>query len=517
MAIDRPLEDASISEQENPLHSQYVQEMGPKRETSYKTSTSTAADNGYLKMAALEVEKPIERSSLANQDQSKKILDVLNGTDGNGRTNIPPSTNQLVVVTSDDFKSPVAKLRVFERGSGHNADWHEVEDMAWPVNLGERTVTRESGEKVRSSGMAYGLGGLIENQVSGESTAGPPIKDGKIIDPRKDPDSHTKIEGDGRAPAGLFRLGFAWGFSKNPVETGMPYKDLNPAYRVVPGSGEELKNNAGERLNGQILRQVDAKTGAYESIDPITGQFKTGQMSRETLQNVLKLEEYRWVHKEISDNSPEKKSLKNQLVRIHPEDLQSDANDLPIFKNDARYESIDPRTGERHTGKLSEGAMKGIVRESDFRWSDESKYFGTENGKSVSLYNKPLRILNPDGEYERLDRDTGNVVARGTLDPKTHSEIVNESEEMSHELYRHALFLVQNEQGIAGGGSTIFIHEERKNIEAGAPSSTLGCTAMSQARMKQLLARLQYHKHPLILQAPIGELNNIRNALRHPG
>lgn len=79
------------------LNEQYVQEMGPR---GTKTLGAKMPDS---RKPQLESDKPAERSSVSSPE-SKKILDVLNGTDGHGRMNVHPSTKQLVVVTSDEFK-----------------------------------------------------------------------------------------------------------------------------------------------------------------------------------------------------------------------------------------------------------------------------------------------------------------------------------------------------------------------------------------------------------------------------
>lgn len=91
-------------------------------------------------------------------------------------------SQQMVVVTSADWNATSGTLRRFERtGNG----WTQVGD-ATPVVLGR-------------SGSAWGLG------LNAARSDGP-----------------VKREGDGRAPAGVFNIGSAFGYADS-ARTGLPY------------------------------------------------------------------------------------------------------------------------------------------------------------------------------------------------------------------------------------------------------------------------------------------------------
>lgn len=92
---------------------------------------------------------------------------------------------QMVLVTSADWNATHAQLRRFERVDGR---WVQVGETA-PVLLGR-------------SGSGWGIG------------LNPPRTDGPI-----------KREGDGRAPAGVFTIGTAFGYA-DTATTGLPYQAM---------------------------------------------------------------------------------------------------------------------------------------------------------------------------------------------------------------------------------------------------------------------------------------------------
>ena len=94
---------------------------------------------------------------------------------------------QLVVVTTSDWDAPTGTLRAFEReGEG----WHET-TTAFAVNVGR-------------SGAGWGLG---------------------LHDARDQDAGPVKREGDGRAPAGVFAIGIAFGYAPE-LSTGLAYKAM---------------------------------------------------------------------------------------------------------------------------------------------------------------------------------------------------------------------------------------------------------------------------------------------------
>ena len=64
-------------------------------------------------------------------------------------------------------------------------------------------------------------------------------------------------------------------------------------------------------------------------------------------------------------------------------------------------------------------------------------------------------------------------------------------------LYRYGIFVAHNPGRIPGAGSCIFLHIRKPG---GAP--TVGCTAMRQKELVQIMRWLDPARHPLLIQAP---------------
>ncbi len=162
-------------------------------------------------------------------------------------------SRQLVLVVTPDWNATQGSLRTFERGVG--GAWREVED-AVPITVGR-------------SGSAWGLG-LHPPQPGTQ-----------------------KREGDGRAPAGVFAIGEAFGYAPD-ADTALPYAQMqatswcmdvpdSPLYnrivdanrvgeQAVQGSSEpmrlDLHNDGDQRYrNGfVILHNAQAAKGAGSCI-----------------------------------------------------------------------------------------------------------------------------------------------------------------------------------------------------------------------------------------------------------
>ena len=105
------------------------------------------------------------------------------------RTGLPWSNaQQLIVVTTANWDADHGRLRRFEKAPGES-QWHEAGSVA-PVMVGR-------------AGSAWGIG-LHPAQRSGPQ----------------------KREGDGRAPAGVFALGTAFGYGER-VATAWPYRGMD--------------------------------------------------------------------------------------------------------------------------------------------------------------------------------------------------------------------------------------------------------------------------------------------------
>jgi L,D-peptidoglycan transpeptidase YkuD (ErfK/YbiS/YcfS/YnhG family) len=98
---------------------------------------------------------------------------------------LPDNTRQLILVESDDWTSPTGELQMLSKSTD---GWHAV-GAKIPVVLGR-------------TGLAWGRGLQIDVD------SGP-----------------QKYEGDGKAPAGVFRLGTAFGYApQSPPEVRWPYR-----------------------------------------------------------------------------------------------------------------------------------------------------------------------------------------------------------------------------------------------------------------------------------------------------
>jgi hypothetical protein len=97
---------------------------------------------------------------------------------------------QILLVVAEDFDTPKALLQRFEAHEGHS--FKPVGDP-FAVNIGR-------------NGLGWGLGQDV------------------IAHPEEEP---VKMEGDGKAPAGIFRIGKAFGYEDAP-STAMPYKASAP-------------------------------------------------------------------------------------------------------------------------------------------------------------------------------------------------------------------------------------------------------------------------------------------------
>jgi zinc D-Ala-D-Ala dipeptidase len=129
-------------------------------------------------------------------------------------------SRQLIVVTTPDWNSVQGTLRRFER-AGARDEWRQAGD-SFAVVVGR-------------SGLGWGEGVVA-------LPGGSPVKEGMEGGP-------VKKEGDGRAPAGVFRLGPAFGFDGSD-EAGwvrLPYKPLTPTTECVDDTASTHYNLIVER------------------------------------------------------------------------------------------------------------------------------------------------------------------------------------------------------------------------------------------------------------------------------
>lgn len=131
-----------------------------------------------------------------------------------------PGTTQMVVVTTADWNASVGELRRYERDTVH-LPWHQVGTAA--------TVT------IGRAGSAWGIG----------------------LHPAQ-PDGPQKREGDGRAPAGVFALGTAFGYAVSAA-TALPYRGMDENDYCIDVPASSLYN-----------RIVDARDVGVKAIEGST-------------------------------------------------------------------------------------------------------------------------------------------------------------------------------------------------------------------------------------------------------
>lgn len=129
---------------------------------------------------------------------------------------------QLVVVTTDDWNSVSGTLQRFERGAPH-AKWKAV-GQPFAIVVGK-------------TGLAWG-DGLVGNERLGADGSDP-----------------VKREGDGKAPAGVFSLGTAFGYEPQLLAgSRMPYLRLMPSVECVDDARSQYYNRLVDR---QRIQQPD--------------------------------------------------------------------------------------------------------------------------------------------------------------------------------------------------------------------------------------------------------------------
>jgi D-alanyl-D-alanine dipeptidase len=122
---------------------------------------------------------------------------------------------ELIVVTSDNWNSSQATLRRYSRSNIHKP-WKGIGE---PITV-----------VVGKNGLSWGKGAIrVDAQI------------GK-------PDDPVKKEGDGRAPAGVFYLSKAFGYTTQPMPGWkMPYVYLNSSVECVDDANSKFYNQIVDR------------------------------------------------------------------------------------------------------------------------------------------------------------------------------------------------------------------------------------------------------------------------------
>lgn len=140
-------------------------------------------------------------------------------------------STQLIVVTTADWTAVPGRLKHYERATPRDA-WRPVGE---PIEI-----------VVGKTGLAWGMGVLPVDQVRSAS----------------DP---VKKEGDGKAPAGVFTLGEAFGFAQQPLPgSKMRYVSLTPSVECVDDVASKFYNRVTDRSavapdwnSSEHMRNVD--------------------------------------------------------------------------------------------------------------------------------------------------------------------------------------------------------------------------------------------------------------------
>ena len=127
------------------------------------------------------------------------------------------NARQIVVVTTADWTSVSGMLQQFERSSS-GGEWKAV-GPAFPIVVGK-------------TGLAWGSG-LVTNEKLGASIGDP-----------------IKKEGDGKAPAGVFSLGTAFGYEPQALaRSRLPYLHLTASVECVDDAKSRYYNRIVDRQN----------------------------------------------------------------------------------------------------------------------------------------------------------------------------------------------------------------------------------------------------------------------------
>jgi L,D-peptidoglycan transpeptidase YkuD (ErfK/YbiS/YcfS/YnhG family) len=141
------------------------------------------------------------------------------------RFRLPKTTRQVLLVTAESWSSGQAKLERYERvlsKEGKLGPWKKVGD---PVDV-----------VLGRSGLGWGYG--LHGDDIGLERAGP-----------------LKQEGDGRSPAGVFKVGESLGYGPAaPQGSKLAYRTIGPRLRCVDDPLSKLYNQLTEEPEGTVVK-----------------------------------------------------------------------------------------------------------------------------------------------------------------------------------------------------------------------------------------------------------------------
>jgi L,D-peptidoglycan transpeptidase YkuD (ErfK/YbiS/YcfS/YnhG family) len=125
-------------------------------------------------------------------------------------------STQMIIVTTSSWNAVEGRLERYERATTHDK-WRPVGE---PISI-----------VVGKKGLGWGIG-LVATDDDNVRVASDPVK----------------REGDGKAPAGVFALGTAFGYAPQPLRgLKIPYLNLTPSIECVDDTGSKYYNRLVDR------------------------------------------------------------------------------------------------------------------------------------------------------------------------------------------------------------------------------------------------------------------------------
>jgi L,D-peptidoglycan transpeptidase YkuD (ErfK/YbiS/YcfS/YnhG family) len=135
---------------------------------------------------------------------------------GTVKSEVLARSTQITVVTTPDWNAVAGRLQRYERANTHE-EWRPVGE---PIAI-----------VVGKNGLGWGIGVIATDDPNFRVASYP-----------------VKREGDGKAPAGVFALGTAFGYASQPLRgLKMPYLNLTASIECVDDSGSKHYNHLVDR------------------------------------------------------------------------------------------------------------------------------------------------------------------------------------------------------------------------------------------------------------------------------
>ncbi|MBS4179192.1 SH3 domain-containing protein [Lederbergia citrea] len=268
------------------------------------------------------------------------------------------------------------------------------------------------------------------------------------------------------------------------------------ASKTMYVTATSLNVRAKATIKSKIIATVKKNTA-------VTVQQKKGSWSRVTVNKKIG-----WVStKYLSSKKPTVPKDNNlatglktvdknkQLILVTSNGFNSRSADIQTFEKNSKGEWIPVLIIKGHIGKYG---FTNNMREGGAS-SPVGKYtIGTAFGQKTNPGTKlPYRKITSDDVW--VDDPKSPLYNTWQSKKKTKGKWKS-AENMTHPLYKYGFVINYNTKRTPYKGSAIFFHI--------GDSYTLGCTATSEANVIKILKWLDPAKKPVIIQTPIGNLNN---------